>query len=55
MLQGRYETDKFFEHILKLTSQMDPILAQFDQILEDEVLYQMIKQAQQVLPALQAV
>jgi IS5 family transposase len=44
MLQDRYETDKLFERILKLTSQMDPILAQIDQLLEDEELYQLIRQ-----------
>lgn len=44
MLQDRYETDKFFDSILKLISQMDPILAQIDQLLDDEELYQMIRQ-----------
>jgi IS5 family transposase len=44
MLQDRYETDKFFDSILKLTSQMDAILAQIDQLLEDEELYQLIRQ-----------
>jgi hypothetical protein len=27
MLQDRYETDKLFDSILKLTNQMDPVLA----------------------------
>jgi IS5 family transposase len=43
MLQDRYETDKFFEHIIKLTIQMDPVLAQIDELLEDEELYQLIR------------
>jgi transposase, IS5 family len=43
MLQDRYETDKLFESILTLTNQMDPVLAQIDQLLEDEVLYQLIR------------
>lgn len=44
MLQDRYEKDKLFEGILQLTHEMDPILAQIDQVLEDEELYQMIRQ-----------
>ena len=43
MLQDRYETDKLFDSILTLTNQMDPILAQIDQVLEDEALYQLIR------------
>ena len=43
MLQDRYEKDKFFEYILKLTIEMDPILAQIDELLEDEELYQLIR------------
>ena len=43
MLQDRYETDKIFEHILKLTNEMDPILAEIDQLLDDEELYQLIR------------
>jgi IS5 family transposase len=43
MLQDRHETDKVFESILKLISRMDPILAQIDQQLEDEALYQLIR------------
>jgi hypothetical protein len=38
MLQDRYESDKLFTDILKLTSAMDPVLAQIDQLLDDEVL-----------------
>ncbi len=43
MLQDRYKTDKFFEHITKLTVEMDPVLVQIDAILEDEELYQLIR------------
>lgn len=43
MLQDRYEKDKFFEHIIKLTIEMDPILAQIDVLLDDEELYQLIR------------
>ncbi|HEY5729034.1 MAG TPA: ISNCY family transposase [Anaerolineales bacterium] len=43
MLQDRYETDKIFEHILKLTNEMDPILAEIDQLLDDEEHYQLIR------------
>lgn len=41
MLQDRYETDKIFEDILKLTNEMDPVLAEIDQLLDDEELYQL--------------
>ncbi len=44
MLQDRYETDKLFKDILKLTNTMDPVLARIDQLLDDEVLYQLIRQ-----------
>jgi len=30
MLQGRYETGRIFEDILKLINQMDPTLAEID-------------------------
>jgi IS5 family transposase len=40
VLQDRYESDKLFRDILKLTNTMDPVLAQIDQLLDDEVLYQ---------------
>jgi hypothetical protein len=38
MLQDRYEIDKLFDSTLKLTNQMDPVLAEIDQLLEDEAL-----------------
>lgn len=44
MLQDRYALDKIFEEILILTNQMDPVLAQIDQLLEDDELYQLIRQ-----------
>ena len=43
MLQDRYETDKIFESILKLTNEMDPVLAEIDRLLNDEELYQLIR------------
>jgi len=43
MLQDRYETDKIFESILKMTNEMDPVLAQIDMLLDDEELYQLIR------------
>jgi IS5 family transposase len=43
MLQERYETDKVFDSILILINQMDPVLAEIDQLLEDEELYQLIR------------
>ena len=43
MLQDRYETDKIFESILKLTNEMDPVLAEIDGLLDDEELYQLIR------------
>jgi len=43
MLQDRYETDKIFASILKLTNEMDPILAEIDRLLDDEELYQLIR------------
>jgi IS5 family transposase len=43
MLVDRYESDKLFERILKLTNEMDPVLAEIDQILEDDELYQLIR------------
>jgi transposase, IS5 family len=33
----------FFKDSLKLTNQMDPVLAKIDQLLEDEELYQLIR------------
>jgi len=44
MLQDRYETDKNFEGILKLSHEMEPILAEIDQMLDDEELYQLIRE-----------
>ena len=43
MLQERYEKDKFFESIIKLTIEMDSVLAQIDELLDDEELYQLIR------------
>ena len=43
MLQDRYEKDKLFETIIKLTIEMDPVLAQIDVLLDDEELYQLIR------------
>ena len=43
MLWNRYETDKFFEYISEHTIHMDPILAQIDELLEGEELYQLIR------------
>ena len=43
MLQDRYETDKIFDSILKLTTEMDPVLAEIDRLLDDEELYQLIR------------
>jgi IS5 family transposase len=44
MLRERYEEDKFFMTIQTLASEMDPELAQIDRILDDDELFQMIKQ-----------
>lgn len=43
MLRDSYEIDKFFLDIQELTSDMEPELAQIDAILDDEVIYQMVK------------
>ena len=43
MLQDRYETDKFFEYITEQIIKMDPVLAQIDVLLDDEELYQLIR------------
>jgi IS5 family transposase len=43
MLQDRHETDKFFDDIAAQTVQMDPVLAQIDELLEDEELYQLMR------------
>jgi len=44
MLVDRYESDKLFRSIVKLTQEMDPVLAQIDHLLEDESLFQAIRQ-----------
>jgi IS5 family transposase len=44
MLQDRYETDKLFTSIMTLTNTMDPVLAEIDQLLDDEALYHVIRQ-----------
>ena len=43
MLQDKYEKDKFFDDIFKLTFEMDPELTQIDKLLDDEELYQLIR------------
>lgn len=43
MLVDRYEADKFFEAILKMVIEIDPILVKIDQVLDDEQLYQLIR------------
>ena len=43
MLQDRYETDKFFEYISYQIVKMEPVLAQIDVLLDDEELYQLIR------------
>jgi len=43
MLQDRYEIDKFFEYIAEQIIKMDSVLAQIDVLLDDEELYQLIR------------
>ncbi len=43
MLRDRYENDKFFMEIVELTSKMDPVMSQIDKILEDDELYQQVR------------
>jgi IS5 family transposase len=43
MLRDSYEIDKFFVEIQELTSEMEPELAAIDEVLEDEVIYQLVK------------
>lgn len=43
MLRDRYEKDKFFMKIIRLTTVMEPVLAQIDQVLDDEDIFQMVK------------
>ena len=44
MLRDSYEVDKFFTGIQELMSGMDRQLAQIDQLLDDDKLYQMVRQ-----------
>ena len=45
MLRDRYESDPYFWSIIEqLAVEMEPELAQIDQVLEDEALFQLIKQ-----------
>jgi IS5 family transposase len=44
MLRDRYAVDKFFMEIAARTSEMDAILAQIDGVLDDEELYQQLRQ-----------
>ena len=43
MLRDRYENDQLFERIFRLTPQMEPVLAQIDQLLDDDELFQRIR------------
>ncbi len=43
MLRDRHEIDKFFLDILALTSEMDPVLAHIDVLLDDDELYQRVR------------
>lgn len=43
MLRDRYEIDKFFVEIQEFTSEMEPELAAIDKVLDDEVIYRMVK------------
>lgn len=43
MLRERYEIDKFFVEIQELASDMEPELAAIDKVLDDEVVYQIVK------------
>jgi IS5 family transposase len=44
MLRDRYAIDKFFLDIAASASEMDPVLAQIDELLTDEALFQRLKQ-----------
>lgn len=44
MLRDAYEIDKFFIGIQELTSEMDAQLARIDQVLDDDELYQVVRQ-----------
>ena len=43
MLRDRYETDKFFEAILEIAIEIEPILIKLDKILDDEEIYRLIR------------
>lgn len=43
MLRDQYEIDKFFMEIASRATEMEPVLVAMDKVLEDEVLYQMIR------------
>jgi len=43
MLVDRYETDKFFEAILEIAIEIEPVLVSLDKVLEDEALYQLVR------------
>ena len=42
MLRDSYAEDKVFAEVIKLVPQMEPGLAEIDQYLEDEKLFQLI-------------
>jgi IS5 family transposase len=44
MLRDKYETDKFFETILEMAIEIEPILLKLDKILDDEELYRLIRE-----------
>lgn len=43
MLRDRHEIGKLFMDIIKLSHEMDPVLAQIDQLLDDSSIFQLIK------------
>ena len=43
MLRDRYELDNFSSTSQRKSSEMEPILVEIDQLLDDEVLYQMVR------------
>ncbi|MCB0164243.1 MAG: ISNCY family transposase [Anaerolineae bacterium] len=43
MLRDKYETDKFFETILEIAIEIEPLLINLDQLLDDEELYCLIR------------
>lgn len=44
MLRDKYDIDKFFITIQRLTSKMDAQLVHIDELLDDDDLYQMVRQ-----------